>query len=199
MKKLFLAMAICLCSFANAQIRIVDTFDAAGTLDWNEFAQKEQSALIKMGLFELENKTQGALVKSETELPVLPEYDFKVTSKLIVPKIEGDEIFGILFDMDEKFNRLAFIFKEDYFLACVYNRNGFNWTNAYDEVIKLPKAKNREIEVIIEQRAGKLIVSYENIEIFSQRRTLQSPNFGFVTTSKLKIDEVIVEQDYTGE
>ena len=59
MKKIFLAVAICLCSFANAQIRIIDTFDAAGTLDWNEFAQKEQSALIKMGLFELENKTQG--------------------------------------------------------------------------------------------------------------------------------------------
>ena len=65
-------------------------------------------------------------------------------------------------------------------------------------MIKLPKSKEKLIEVVLEQRGGKLIVSYDNMEIFAQKRTIYSPNFGYITTSKLQVDEVTVVQEYVG-
>ena len=152
-----------------------------------------------MDMLNLENKKgEKILVHTETDLPIQTEYDYKITSKLIIPKINSDEIFGILFDMDEKFNRLAFIFSEDSFKVCTFNGGKFNFENSYDLIIKLPKGKDKLMEFVLEQKGGKLIISYDNMEIFSQKRTIYSPIFGFITTSKLQIDEVVVEQEYVG-
>lgn len=199
MRHLLFVVTIFICAFANAQMRITDTFDSSGVLDWNEYANKEKSALIMMGMLNLEvHKAANVLVYTETDLPIQTEYDFKISSKLIVPKIESDEIFGILFDMDEKFNRLAFVFTEDKFIACNLKGGKFDFENSYENLIKLPKAKDKNMEIVLEQKGGKLIVSYDNMEVLKQKRKINSPIFGFITTSKLQIDEVVLEQEYVG-
>lgn len=199
MRYLLLFTTLLLCPFTNAQIRITETFESSKVLDWNEYATKEKSALIMMDMLNLENKKgEKILVHTETDLPIQTEYDYKITSKLIIPKINSDEIFGILFDMDEDFNILAFIFSENSFKVCTFNGGKLNFENSYDLIIKLPKGKDKLMEFVIEQKGGKLIISYDNMEIFSHKRTIYSPIFGFITTSKLQIDEVVVEQEYVG-
>ncbi|MBQ4521164.1 MAG: hypothetical protein II999_11260 [Bacteroidaceae bacterium] len=196
---LFLAFSIFMPVSVFSQIKITDTFDGTGTLDWSEYADKDVSALIKMGMLDMEVHEEGFYVNSCTDLPILPEYDFKVSVKLIIPKFDEEETSAILFDMDERFNRLAFIFKENKFIACTYNKGKFNIEEGEEIRIKLPKKKNREIEVVIERRGGKIIISYDNIEIMRWKRPIHSPYLGFVTSSHLKVDEVIVEQEYTGD
>lgn len=198
----YLVVIFCLLfssSNAFSQIKITETFDGTGVLDWSEYADKDVSAIVKMGVLDLEVKKDKFYVSSCTDLPILPEYDFKITMKLIVSKINEEDISAILFDMDEHFNRLAFIFQENNFIACTYNKGKFNWEEGEERRIKLPKDKNRHLEVVIERRGGKIIVSYDNIEVLRWKREIYSPYFGFITSSHLQVDEVVVEQEYTGE
>ena len=206
-KYLFFVFSIFISISSIAQVKFTETFDGSGHLDWNEYASKEVSALIKMGMLDLEVLKEGWVAKTQTDLPVLPEYDFKVTMKLVVPKIEKDEEFVILFDMDENFKRTAFVFSENKFVACTFTtksaKNGMPsqciFGDGEEIQIKLPKAKNREIEVVIERKGNKTIVSYNNIEVYKHNYKLHSPYLGFLTSTHLKVDELIVEQRYTGE
>lgn len=198
-KYLLLLLSILIYSYSvNAQIKITETFDGTGTLDWNEYAYKDGSALIKMGVLDLEVRKDSLYATIGTDLPILPEYDFKISIKLIIPKFDEKEVSAIFFNMDEDFKRLAFIFQEDKFLACTYN-NGKFMNEGVDFKIKLPKKKNRELFVLLERRGGRIIVSYDNVEIFRWKRTLNSPYLGFATSSHLKVDEIVIEQEYTGE
>ena len=199
MKRIFVLAFVLLCTVVvSAQIRIVDNFDGATALDLNEHADKDVSALVKMGVLDLEVHKEGFYVFCSSDLPILLEHDFKITIKLIVPKIDEKNQFGILFDMDEDFNRLAFVFQEDKFIACPYNRGRFMDEMGEELKIKLPKARNKNMEVVIERKGGKIIVSYDNMEVLRWKRQLNSPYLGFVTSSHLKVDEVIIEQAYTG-
>lgn len=198
-KYLLLLLSILIYSYSvNAQIKITETFDGTGTLDWNEYAYKDGSALIKMGVLDLEVRKDSLYATIGTDLPILPEYDFKISIKLIIPKFDEKEVSAIFFNMDEDFKRLAFIFQEDKFFACTYN-NGKFMNEGVDFKIKLPKKKNRELFVQLERRGGRIIVSYDNVEIFRWKRTLNSPYLGFATSSHLKVDEIVIEQEYTGE
>ena len=198
-KNLLLLCLLIFSSSAIAQIKITDTFDGMGSLDWSQYADKDVSALTSMGFLELKVNKEGFYVNGSTDLPILPEYDFKITIKMVIPKFDEKEKSAILFDMDENFKRLAFIFQENRFIACTYNNGKFSLDEGDVSRIKLPKKKNREIEVTIERRGGKIIISYDNIEVFRWKRPLHSPYLGFITSSHLKIDEVIVEQEYTGD
>lgn len=200
MKHLFIIyMSLFCCSYAAAQIHITETFDGSSSLDWSEYADKDVSALVKMGMLDLEVHKEGFTVNTHADLPILLEYDFKITIRLIIPKFDDKETNAILLDMDERFNRLAFIFKEDNFTACTYNNGKFNFEEGENIRIKLPKKKDRHLEVVLERRGGKIIISYDNIEILKWKRPLHSPYLGFVTSSHLKVDELIIEQEYTGE
>lgn len=200
MRNLF--VILCLLFYSSnvfSQIKITETFDGTGVLDWNEYADKDVSAIVKMGVLDLEVKKDKFYSICSTDLPILPEYDFKITMKLIVSKINEEDISAILFDMDERFNRLAFIFQENNFIACTYNKGKFNWEEGEEKRIKLPKGKNKQLEIVIERRGGKIIISYDNIEVLRWKREVYSPYLGFLTSSHLQVDEVVVEQEYTGE
>ncbi|MBQ4632841.1 MAG: hypothetical protein IJ421_08525 [Prevotella sp.] len=201
MKKNLLSLLclLILSSSANAQIKIIDTFDGMSSLDWTQYADKDVSALTNMGFLELKVKKEGFYINSSTDLPILTEYDFKITIKMVIPKFDEKETSAILFDMNENFKRLAFIFQENKFIACTYNNGKFSMDEGEEVRIKLPKKKDRPIEVTIERKGGKIIISYDNIEIFRWKRQLHSPYLGFITSSHLKIDEVIVDQEYTGD
>lgn len=208
MKKISVLVFSILISVSTfAQVKLTETFDGSGHLDWNEYASKEASAIIKMGMLDLEVFKEGYVAKTQTDLPVLAEYDFKVTMKLVVPKINNEEEFVILFDMDENFKRTAFVFSENKFVACTFTtksgKNGMPtqcfFGDGEETQIKLPKAKNRAIEVVIERKGNKTIVSYDNVEVYKHNYKLHSPYLGFLTSTHLKVDEIIVEQKYTGK
>lgn len=186
-------------STSFAQIKLTETFDDAGTLDWDEHATKKTSALIKMGALELEALDKDYKVWCLTDLPIIPEYDFKITAKLIIPKITETDTFGVLIDMDEDFNMSAFLFTEDKFRACKFNNGKILTDVGSERHIKLPKSKERKMEVVIERRGSKYLVSYDNIDTFKWSVPISSPAFGFISYSHLKVDELIIEQYYGGK
>lgn len=201
MKNYLLLLGLLLYStVVMSQIKIEETFDGAGTLDWSEYADKDVSALVTMGALDMEVKKEGLAVLCTSDLPILSEYDFKVTAKVLVPKLDED-LFGILFDVDEDFNRKAFLFKEDMFIACIFNDGNLVPGKRHTRRIKLPKAKNRNMEITIEKKGARLVISYDNIEIekFPIKNNTIEPKLTFYTTTKLKVEELIIDQPYTGK
>ncbi len=192
-------LVILIGSAANAQIRIHEDFENSAILDWTEYADKDASAIIKMGALHLDIHKEGYRINCTTELPVVPEYDFRLKAKLLIPKVSEDEYFGVLFDMDDNFNKLAFIFSEDSFEVRLYNRGRFVEEYGDFRRIKLKKGRNVEMEFELIRSGGSVIVQYNNIEIFRQKRPIHSPHFGFITNSKLSVEELILEQDYSGQ
>ena len=87
MRSLFL-LAVLLVSYSmNAQIKIVEDFDGTANFDWREYATKNKSALIKEGMLDLEVFKKGAIAMTSTDIPVLPEFDFKITMKIVIPEM----------------------------------------------------------------------------------------------------------------
>lgn len=200
MRTLSFILGLLLCSSSSfAQIKITETFDGAGRLDWNEHATKQTSALIKMGALDIEVMEKDYITWCLADLPIIAEYDFKITAKLIVPKIAETDSFGILIDMDKDFNMTAFLFTENKFKACKFNDGKFLTNVGAERHIKLPKGKDRQMEVVIERRGGKYIISYDNIDTFKWSADITSPTLGFITSSHLKVDELIIEQQYSGK
>lgn len=200
MRSLFL-LAVLLVSYSmNAQIKIVEDFDGTANFDWREYATKNKSALIKEGMLDLEVFKKGAIAMTSTDIPVLPEFDFKITMKIVIPEMSEKDTIAILFDKDKDSNRHAFIYMEDTFIQCKYNNGKFYFDKGEMNDIKFPKEKNKKTEIVIERKGGKLIVSHDNMKDMTPWRVdVDSPELGFLTTSRLKIDEVIVEQEYMGK
>lgn len=200
MKRLVLLMlALLITSVAGAQVRIVEDFENSTALDWSEYADKRMSALVMMGALELKALEDFMPVSCTAELPVVPEYDFKIKAKLFIPKVDDKHVFGVIVDMDEDFNKIAFLFSEDMFVVRHYNNGKIDSEKGEIRPIKLKGGKDRTMELEVIRRGGSYIVNYDNIEVLRWKRRLESPHFGFFTTSHLKVDEVIVEQEYTGQ
>lgn len=194
-----LLLALLIASSANGQIRIVEDFEDSTSLDWTEYADKDVRAVVQMGALELEAMDSEFAVNCTTELPIIPEYDFKVIAKLTIPKIDDENLFGILVDMDEDFNKLAFLFMEGLFVVRHYNNGVIDKSRGEIRQIKLKGGKNRTMELVLTRKGGSYIIEYDNIEVFRWKRALHSPHFGFYTTGKLRVEEMILEQEYTGQ
>lgn len=195
MKRLFSLMLLLTIVFtAKAQFKIVEDFEGSSKFNWSEYADKEMSTLIMGGYLELNKLSDDlAAIWCHTDLPINPELDFKITAKLLVPKIEEGEKFGVLIDRDEDFNKLAFLFEPEKFMAYQYN-DGIDKTKGETIRIKLKEGKNQTIDLVIERKGGSYIISYNNMEVFRWRKPLNSPYFAFFTTSKLKVEEMTLEQ-----
>ena len=151
MKKLLLLFSlllITLSTFAQTaitQTAITETFEGAGRLDWHEYATKQSRALIIMDALNIEVLEKNYIAWCLSDLPIIPEYDFKITAKLNVPKINDTDFFGILIDMDKDFNMTAFLFSENIFKARKFNYGNFLPCIGTDIHIKLPESKNKKI------------------------------------------------------
>lgn len=198
MKKIFLLFVVVVMTLdvASAQIRIVEKFDdGASKFEWSEFADKTMSTLIKGGCLEMSVLSKDIVsIWCDTYLPIDPDQDFKITAKLLLPKIEEGEKFGVLIDRDEEFNKLAFLFEPGRFIATYQSNNQILYDKGDKVRIKLEKGKDQILDLQIERRGGTYIVSYNNMEVYRWRKALNTPYFAFFTTSKLKIDELVVEQ-----
>ncbi|MBR4963073.1 MAG: hypothetical protein IKY54_04140 [Muribaculaceae bacterium] len=195
MKKVILFVLLFPLAFSvAAQIKIVEDFEGSSKLNWTEYADKTMSTIVKNGTLDLDVLSKDVLaIWCDTDLPIMPEQDFKITAKLLVPKIDDENKFGIIIDRDQDFNRLAFLFKEDKFMAYQFCSGDIKSVGESIR-IKLPGGKNQRIEVVLERKGGSFIISYNNIEIYKWKRPFYSPNFSFYTTSHLIVEEMVLEQ-----
>lgn len=192
-----LAATFSLAQESFAQNVIVENFDDKIHFDWQEYADKSGSALIKVGVLELTCKEDEKAKTVECELPLRIEGDFKISATIRCPEINDSNYFGIIIDKDENLNKCLFLLKESQFKCCLYNSNKpieFSDTRP----VKLKGGRNQTVDIVLERKGGKYIFSMNNMEIYKWSRDIKSADFGFYTENKstICIEEVKVEQEF---
>jgi hypothetical protein len=175
---------------------IVETFDEKAILNWEEYANTNSSAIIKDGYLELQCKEIGKNALVRVELPISVEHDFTISGKILVPKLNDQNRFGIFIDLDENFDYLLFLLKESVLQAFIMNN--LTTKSSTERAIKLKSGKNQIVNFILERIGNKYVFSINNMKIFELRRKLNSPVLGFFTEDEsiIKIDELVIKQDY---
>jgi len=200
MKRLLLSLCLLLPLGAAAQgLKIVDAFDGSSPLEWEEYSEKEASAMILNGYLELKCMQKDWMATIMTTLPIYVEHDFKISCNLTVSRLDKESRFGVLIDRDEAFNKCAFLFCEGTF-ECRFLNNGKFREAGETQRVKLKGGKDRSVDLVLERKGGKYILSVDNMGVFEQRLPITTPLFGFYTdgNSTLRINSVTVEQDYDG-
>ena len=195
MKSIIFTVCIFICAFANAQDKIIVKEDFENNkFQWEEFFEKEYSGNIQDGYYVLQNKKKDYLVRSVTELPINVDKNFKITFKLLVPQLNDEYYFGIIFNYEDENNYSSFLVSEKKFK--IWNRvNGTNSLSRRNSII-LKSGKNREVIIEMEKKGNKLTFRVDNMDAVSITKKLNFNAFGFQVenANTIKVDEVIIEQ-----
>lgn len=175
-----------------------ETFDQ-NTYGWEEKVEKKKSAIIKDGYLVLTNKKKEGSIEITTRLPLQVKKRFKVTSKLLIPKLNDENRFGVIFNKIDDENYLAFLVKKDnYYLI---NKENNTTTLEKTGKIKLKDGKNQTVTIILENKGGKLILVVNGMTALEVIQDLRYSDFGFYSegAATIKIDEILIEQQIDEE
>jgi hypothetical protein len=198
MKKIILLLA-CFTALVSAQGQraVTETFDN-NKFQWEEFFEKGYSGSIQDGYFVLKNEKDGSLVRSVTELPINIDNNFKITFKFLVPKLNDEYYFGIIFNYEDENNYSNFLVSEKKFK--MWNMaNGTSSISRQSSII-LKSGKNKEVTIEMEKKGPKLTFRVDNMDAVSISKKLSFNTFGFQVenANTIKVDEVAIVQR-TGE
>lgn len=203
MRKIIFLVCILTTVFANAQRVVKETFES-NKFRWEEFYEKECSVSIQDGYLVLQNKVKELPVCTVTELPIAMDNDnwgnlviknnFKITFKLLVPKLNDEYWFGILYNYEDENNYSSFLVQEKKYR--IYNKRNGTLSLSKQSQIILKSGKNKEVTVELQKKGNKLIFTVDNMEVETITKKLYSNSFGFYMegSNTIKIDEVIIEQ-----
>ena len=195
MKKIIFLVCTLASTFAYAQEKIMvkETFDS-NKFRWDEFYEKNHSGGIQDGYFVLQNKKDGTIVHSVAELPIDIDNNFKITFKFLVPKINDDYYFGIVFNYEDENNHNNFLVSEKKYKMCNMV-NGTSSISRHGSLI-LKSGKDKEVIIEMEKKGNKLIFSVDNMEAVTITKKLNFNTFGFQVENEhtIKVDEIIIEQ-----
>lgn len=175
-----------------------ETFDQ-NTYGWEEKVEKKKSATIKDGYLVLTNKKKEGSIEITTRLPLQVKKRFKVTSKLLIPKLNNENRFGVIFNKIDDENYLAFLVKkENYYLI---NKENNTTTLEKTGKIKLKEGKNQTVTIIFENKGGKLVFVVNGMTAIEVKQDLRYSDFGFYSegSGTIKIDEILIEQQIDEE
>lgn len=175
-----------------------ETFDQ-NTYGWEEKVEKKKSATIKDGYLVLTNKKKEGSIEITTRLPLQVKKRFKVTSKLLIPKLNDENRFGVIFNKIDDENYLAFLVKkENYYLI---NKENNTTTLEKTGKIKLKEGKNQTVTIIYENKGGKLVFVVNGMTAIEVKQDLRYSDFGFYSegSGTIKIDEILIEQQIDEE
>ncbi|MDR1792296.1 MAG: hypothetical protein LBR36_02480 [Bacteroidales bacterium] len=196
MKKIGIFALIILCCIslkAQEKRTVRETFDN-NKFRWDEFYEKTGSASIQDGYFIISNTEKGTCRWSVAELPIDIDQNFKLTFKVLVPKLTDEFYFGIVFNYEDENNYSSFLVTEKKFK--ILNKvNGVSAQSRASGII-LKAGKNKEVVIEIEKKGTKLIFTVDNMEAIAISKELKTNTFGFLVedANTIKIDEVIIEQ-----
>lgn len=179
----------------SGQIVIKENFEGSTKLDWEEHSEKKNSALVQNGYLEL--KTDNALFPctTRTYLPIDPDEDFNIKCELFIPHF-GNGLYGIMFDMDEDFNKNLVLFNKSTVYCFLYN-NGKILEKGDRALIKLPsKEKDCTINLEFIRKGSKCIININNMKAVEiPKKHMSSSLFGFYSSSTLLINSFEVYQE----
>jgi hypothetical protein len=193
MKKIIILLACVLTSvLVHAQV-VKETFDN-NKFQWDEFYEKDYSGGIQDGYFVLQNRQKEVPIRSVTELPINVNNNFKITFKFLIPKLNDEYYFGIIFNYEDENNYSNFLVSEKRYK--MLNRvNGTSSISRKNSII-LKSGKNKEVTIELEKKGPKLIFRVDNMEAVSITKKLNFHAFGFQVedANTIKVDEVVIEQ-----
>ncbi|MBQ7532784.1 MAG: hypothetical protein IJT45_03695 [Bacteroidales bacterium] len=226
MKRRIIIVLATLCLFplfAKAQTkRINETFNADDKVrfEWEEYVDKKGGVEIKDDCLLLTNKEKGTSKMTSVNLPISVENSFEISVSMIVPNLNDKEYFGITIDNTEDYIKKAFFIKENLLKFRIiqneiegdeYDDNSESMQSyafltgangkpiGENKKIKLNGGKNIPVNVVIEKKGKKLILSINNMKVFEKEYKssdfMTSPTLGFIVNgnNSIKIDEITVE------
>jgi len=195
MKKIFFMICVLTSTFVNAQEQIVvkETFES-NKFRWDEFFEKEYSGCILEGSYVLQNKKNGSFAQSVTELPINIDDNFKITFKFLIPKLDDNYYFGIIFNYEDENNYSNFLVSEKKFK--ILNKVNEVYSVSRQGGIILKSGKNKEVIIVIEKKGKRLIFDVDNMEVVTITKKLDFNAFGFQVenANTIKVTEVLIEQ-----
>lgn len=192
MRTIFLTLLLICAMTLNAQMKIVEDFENGATLEWEEFSNKAGSAIVKEGFIELKSSKKHQIAATSAKLPINGNYDFKITAKILIPKFNKRTGLDIILS-DSNLTPVFFAgFSENKLFSLADMK-------PIQSKIKLPKGTDKKIEVVIEVIGNDVIVTVDNVELIRTEKNGYPELIAFDTNTHIKIDEVIIEQEYTGD
>lgn len=176
----------------NAQIKIVEDFENGATLEWEEFSNKAGYAIVKEGFMELKSSKKRKIAATSAKLPINGNYDFKITAKILIPKFNKKMGLDIILSDGNLM---------PVFFAGVTENRLFSFVDQkpIQSKIKLPKGNDKIIEFVIEFIGNDVTLTVDNVELIRTEKNGCPELIVFDTNALIKVDEVIIEQEYTGD
>lgn len=179
----------------SAQTLVEEKFDGSVKLDWQEYADKEASALTQNGYFEIKSLDKESAAATRVELPIDTDLDFTVKCTVLLPNLGKSDSFGIFFDMNENFDKTLMLFSESK-IECVKYNNGRVMPEGDSQRIKFQGGRNCRVEIELKRYGRKFTVLMNNMKVYElTREKMLTPLFGFYTTGTMRIESFVVEQD----
>lgn len=179
---------------AQDKILIKEQFEN-NRLGWDESFEKDFSCSLNDGFLELQSKKDELSVTNVTELPISLNGNFKITSHILVPRLNDKYFFGIIFNYNDENNYNSFVVSEKRFR--LYNRtNGIDNLSRHNSII-LNAGKDKLVMIEMEKRGDKLTFNVDNMEVLKITKKLDYSTFGFIVrgASTIKVMSVDIEYD----
>ncbi len=194
MKKiLFIAALFFTCTFVNAQkVNRVDDFkDGESKFGFDATADKKHSVNLDGEYLVITSKKDWYMVG--TRFPVRTKDNYKITYKLLFPRLDEKHVFGLVFNYDEDENTgdILYVTENKFWIV------GSDGTKlSKKEKIKLKKGKNVEVTVDVEKKGKKLIISINGVDFTNEDLLIKNSYMGFGVNEKntLKVDEIQITQ-----
>jgi hypothetical protein len=194
MKKiLFIAALLCACMASNAEkvTRTDDFKDGESKFGFDATADKKHSALLDGEYLVLSSKK--GWFNYGTRFPVRAKENFKISYKLLFPKLDEDHVFGLVFNYDEDEDKgdILYITENKFY---IFDKDGTKLGKA--EKLKLKKGKDVPVNIDIEKKGKKLIISINGVDFINEDLEIKTSYMGFCVNEKntLKVDKISITQ-----
>lgn len=181
--------------FAQNKIVISDPFETS-KYQWSEEYEGDKTATILDGYYNIENKSEGHFI-AITDFPIDGDLNFKVNTKISVPKFGKKNEFGVVFDYEDDKNYSVLILSDMKFRVCNF-REGVEYSTIKKGEIILKAEKDKEISIELKKTGKKITFTVDNMEIatISRKTPNNSSSLGFYVgnSTKIKVDEINIEQ-----
>lgn len=195
MKKIvFLVAILCATLVANAEkvTRTDDFTNGESKFGFEATADKKHSVTLDGEYLVISSKKDW--YKAGTRFPVMVRTNFKISYKLLFPKLDDDHVFGLVFNYDEDENKGDILYiTENKFYIC--DAEGTKLGKA--EKIKLKKGKDVEVNVDIEKKGKKILISINGVDFVNEDLEIKTSYMGFCVNEKntLKVDQIMIVQN----
>ena len=195
MKKIVFLMALlCATVIVNAEkvTRTDDFKEGESKFGFEATADKKHSVTLDGEYLVITSKKDW--YKAGTRFPVMARNNFKISYKLLFPKLDEDHVFGLVFNYDEDENTgdILYITENKFY---IYDAEGTKLGKA--EKVKLKKGKNVEVNVDIEKKGKKLLISINGVDFVNEDLEIKTSYMGFCVNEKntLKVDQIKIVQN----